>query len=507
MKYLALDTNIYLDMVVSRNKSHKSESYNQMQKLLDYGEIRLLVPAVIITEVKRHLDQEIEKIYEELKRIKKSVEGLYWINNVEEMRAFTTSIPAVKTGIKELHSLFEANKNQYISDAHALFNKLFEHKNVIILEETQNILHRADKRKLHKKRPFHYNEPDKDSIADAVIIETLINIKDYNNLINFTPDDQLFFISRNTADFSDKQQNTALHSDIKESLGLSELTEQFNYRIHFTKTLLEDFKDETEHAGFLEELEQERARELYGELEYEEIARNREAGGLIPLSANWEEIISERPEIYEMMKFLNECKENLLSNFAGFSEDYFEAIETIRGLDLGEAQSLINSFNNIEAGTLNLNGNLEEMQDEILGLFTDRINLNPEDFDSEEMWKCEEVFDFTEDLLEFKDFDNQNFRVYVVGELNPEDGGSDTIQIKLVDNIRNNSDSSYGVIDVVYGYLNFDEDGNPSDGLSDEFNIHLENILEACEEIYNQINNQIEEEKTTLDYLKNSMGL
>ncbi|MGN7942247.1 PIN domain-containing protein [Virgibacillus sp. 6R] len=321
MKYLALDTNIYLDMVVSRNKGHKSESYNQMQKLLDFGEIRLLVPSIIITEVKRHLDTEIEKIFNELKDIKKRVEGLYWINNVEEMRAFTALIPAVKTGIKDLHSLFEEKKNQYISDAHALFNKLFEHENVIILEETPNILHRANIRKLHKKRPFHYNDTKKDSIADAVIIETLINIKE-NDSINFTQDDQIFFIARNPKDFSEQQQNSELHSDIKESLDLAELTNQFNYRIHFTKTLLDDFRDEIEHAGVLEELEHERERELYEEFEYEEMERNREAGGLISLSADWEQIIIDLPKVDKMMEYLNECKENLLSDFESFSEDY-----------------------------------------------------------------------------------------------------------------------------------------------------------------------------------------
>lgn len=88
MKYLALDTNIYLDMIVSRNKSHKPEAYEQMKKLLDYGEIRAVVPSIIIREVNRHIENEIEKINSHLKLIKKNVESLYWINNVEEMQIF-----------------------------------------------------------------------------------------------------------------------------------------------------------------------------------------------------------------------------------------------------------------------------------------------------------------------------------------------------------------------------------------------------------------------------------
>src|SRR5690606_42123109 len=90
---------------------------------------------------------------------------------------------------------------------------------------------------------------------------------------------------------------------------------------------------------------------------------------LISLSANWDEIICEHPEVYKMMEFFNECKENLFSNFERFSEEYFDIMETIGGLSLGNAQSAINNFNNIEAGTLNINANLEVMQDDILDLF------------------------------------------------------------------------------------------------------------------------------------------
>lgn len=504
MKYLALDTNIYLDMVVSRNKSHKSESYYQMLKLLDYGEIRLLVPSVIITEVKRHIDHEINKIYENLKRIKKSVDSLYWINNVEEMKAFSTSIPTVKSGINDLHILFEANKNKYISDADELFNNLFSHRNVKILEETEEILFKANKRKLHKKRPFHYNEPDKDSIADAVIIETLINIKD---LIDFTDDDQLFFISRNTVDFSEKQQVSMLHEDIKRSLRTSGVIEQFHYSIHFTKTLVHDFKNETENAGVLEELQKERELELYEELDFEEIERNREAGGLTSLSANWDEIISEHRQVLDLLQTLNDYKEDLLATFEAFSDDYFEMIELIENLDLVSAQSVVNSFNHIENNELRISSNLEEMIEEILDLFTSRVNINPEDFEVEKMWKCEEVFDLSKDLLEFKDFNDQSYRIYVKGELNPEDRGHDTIEINLHDNITGKSGIGSGAIEISYGYLNFDEDGHAADGLQEEIDVHLENVLETSSEVYEQINNQIEMQSSTLEYLKNSMGL
>ena len=51
-----------------------------------------------------------------------------------------------------------------------------------------------------KKRPFHYGGKDnnKDSIADAIIIESLINIK---SLIDISNEDYIYFISRNPTRF------------------------------------------------------------------------------------------------------------------------------------------------------------------------------------------------------------------------------------------------------------------------------------------------------------------
>ena len=40
MKFLMLDTNIYINMIVARDKSHKSESYEKLKNLFEYGEIK-----------------------------------------------------------------------------------------------------------------------------------------------------------------------------------------------------------------------------------------------------------------------------------------------------------------------------------------------------------------------------------------------------------------------------------------------------------------------------------
>lgn len=501
MKYLALDTNIYLDMVVSRDRTHESDSYNQMEKLLDYGEIKLIVPAIVITEINRNLNNEIEKVFQHLKSIKKSVNELYWINNVEEMKIFKENVPSVQEQIKKLHRLYEENKNQYLIDAQNLFEKLFIHKNVIIIEENQEIIFKANQREIHKKRPFHYNQ--KDSIADAVIIETLVNIKKV--IPTFSTEDNLYFITRNYKDFSSEKNKEELHSDIQKSIQTVNFSEQFNYRVFFSKTLLEDFKEEAEHVGVLEELQLERDRELIEDLKYEEIESSRQAGGLSSLYLDWEEKISELTELQEMMSIFNRYTDTLTGNFESFAEDYFEIIEKIEKINHTGLISTVNNFNKVEPGIFSLNGTAEEMRDEILELLTDRISINPEYFDSDEMWNSEEVFQSSTNLLTFKNFDEKNYEISVDGELNPENGGSDSLVIKYEDEIKGSMNYENGVIDINYGYLNFNEDGNAADGEQEDIQIFLDDILNATEEIFDYINNQIQKEHQNLQYLRKSL--
>lgn len=471
MKYLILDTNIYLDMIVSRTKGHKSDSYDHMQKLLDYDEIKLIVPAVVVTETKRHLGSEIKKVKTHLQKINSNIKNLYWINKIEELETFNNNIKAMKEVASNLLQSFKVE--EYISDAHSLFDRLFGHDNVLILEETSNILAQSNRRRLHKKRPYHYNEKEKDSFADAVIIETLLNLEDYKELIDLKEDDKLYFVSQNTKDFSDEVDNNSLHPDILESLKLKALDDQFNYRIHFTKTLLEDFREEIESAGLREELEDLWEEELIEEFRKEEIARNRESGGLRSLSADWYEIVSEKPEIYDLLSYFTEVKEELERHYASYSEDFYEVLEFLNSMTP------------------------EDLRDKCLDKFWEVISLDPDDYTIEELWKCDDYFHWNGDILEFKDFDNKLFNISVEGKLNPQNGEIDTILVKA--NNSRTKESIFGEIEVTYGYLNFDENEQAADGLQDRIDFSLGSICEAVENEQNFILGQIEDAKEILD--------
>lgn len=54
MNYILLDTNIIIDMVVDRRNQINNKLLSKFIKLLDYGEVRLIVPEIIRTETYRH---------------------------------------------------------------------------------------------------------------------------------------------------------------------------------------------------------------------------------------------------------------------------------------------------------------------------------------------------------------------------------------------------------------------------------------------------------------------
>lgn len=88
MKYLLLDTNIYIDMIVSRENSHIPESYSNLKDILYFTDTILLVPNIIKHELFRHIENEIEKIGKDLNNSKHIIDKLYWINESSELKEF-----------------------------------------------------------------------------------------------------------------------------------------------------------------------------------------------------------------------------------------------------------------------------------------------------------------------------------------------------------------------------------------------------------------------------------
>lgn len=488
MKYLMLDTNIYIDMIVSRNGDHKPESYSQLLKLLNYGEIKLIVPKIVITEVFRHLNTEIEKIGKAIGDIRSKANKLYWVNHVEELERFNDNLRPVKKGINDLVDEFNASKEKYKFDYENLLNKLFKHKNSIILTENPDIIFKATQRKVHQIRPFHYNEVDKDCMPDSIIIESLINIED---LMDLNVDDTIYFISRNPADFSDDKDKNILHSDIQSSIDSRGLTDRVHYSTLFTRTLLYDFQSELENVGLIEEFEAELEQETQAMIEEsyaDQEDMERESAGLSSLSSDYVEKISEYDEITGLFELLQEMQNDISIKYDEYLESYSIFEEELKNKGLEELQELIEK-NPIIQVIIDDCTNEDDIKDGIIN-FVNWQTCGNDELRLLEEFKIQDYFGLNETLATFYDINNNYYRLKTVGYLDPTNDHTDDIQIMLYkDNILIVED----YIEVYYGYITFDDDGNVDDGAEENIDVNIDRIIEKLTDIKDKIISTLDE--------------
>jgi len=485
MKYLIIDTNIYIDMVVSRNESNKAESYNQLMKLLDYGEVKLIVPKIVITEVFRHINNEIDKVGQSISMMKSKAKSLYWINHIEDLVRFNRNLKPIKSGINALVDEFNSNKDKYKEECKELFDNLFNDDNSIILEENQSIIFNATQRKVHKRRPFHYGgkkDNDKDSMADSIIIETLINI---DELLELNIDDKIYFISRNPVDFSDKGDKNLLHEDIIEDLELKGLLGRVNYRLLFTKTLVEDFKDEIEAAGLTAQLELEVEYERKEDIKESYCLQEdmeRESVGLSSLSSDYEERLCDLDEIRALMDLLEEMKNDIQKKCEEFSLAYYDLEEVLGDKSIESLEELIrdDSLMQVIIGEYD---DKDGIKDEILSL----INWKVGDecyADFGEYFKNEDYFSLNTTLATFHNSQNSEYMIKTVGYLDQTSDYSDDVYIRLY---KESTLLAEGKIIIYYGYIEFNDDGNVGDGAAEDISMNIDNIIDKLLDIKNLI--------------------
>lgn len=475
-------------MFVCRDQSHKAESYNHLIKLLNYGEIRVIIPNIVMTEVFRHLNSEIDKIGTEIGNIKTKTNNLYWINNVEELEKFKEKVKHVKKGINELNDEFSRNIENYKDKSRELLKKLFQNDNAIIINETEGLVFKATQRKIHKKRPFHYNKKDKekDSMADAIIVETLINI---NDLMTLEADDEIFFLSRNPEDFSSDMDKFLLHKDIKVSLELNGIANRVHYRLLFTKMLLEDFTEETEHVGLIEELEAEAKQDEEMEIEENinwEIESSRQAGGLSSLSSDYETTISELDSIANLMDMFGEIRSEIVKKYESYSELYYFLDEELVKRDFDGLTGLVSNYNSqsplIE---LDIQGYDDEgdITGEILWL-VHYLCFEEDEYNPKDMVKFQDYFELNATLATIYDTDGVQYRLDTSGDIRPLNDNEDTIYLELY---RDNVKIKKGEVRLYYGFLNFNDDGNAADGAEESIEVEIDNVVEELEYIKTKI--------------------
>lgn len=482
MKYLFLDTNIYIDMIVSRNKSHTADSYELLKKLLEFNKVKILLPDIIEKELERNLIKEVENIGQKVKFAKAAIDSAYWLNHVEQIELYNQKITPLKMNLGSLNDEFNKNKVQYFQDASDKINNLFENENVVSINSSDELILKIQKRKIFKLCPFHIE--GKDSFGDALIVETLINIKDY---VTLNSEDQIYFITGNTKDFSDKANKETIHPDIDNDLKEIGINEQVYYRTFYTKTLLNDFKDEIIEAEILEEIIESQIEEekLRSEIEIQDqINLNRESIGLDSLydEEYYIEEINNFNDIKDFINVLNLNTTHLIEKIETLNDIYENLMNEIRNIE----------FNKLESKVLTYNCNSPFLQiDYSSGNVEEHLYVSIESFIRNNFYPIDELQEIIDSLslsdyfkigqmLTMQDVFKNKITVKVSGALDPADYGMDYLDIFVE---KNNVRLNNSFIKIIYGFAEYDEDGGVADAQDLTIEYNIENVKDDFIEI------------------------
>lgn len=314
-----------------------------------------------------------------------------------------------------------------------------------MIEENNNVLANVTKRKIYKIKPFNSN--NKDSSADATIIEIILNIEDF--IEDFDEDDKVYFISRNYSDFAYKENKDTLHGDIAKDIE-TKLGNKFYFSCYFTKTLLSEFKEEINLAGLeIEQLEAEAEAEKLLNYKYF-VDLDRENIGLNALNASqYEYKIIDNYQMHQLIETIN---------------DYFQHIN--------EKRNNLYDFE-LPEGNPDLISEIEYKYSSLD--FIDDIELN-------------EVF-LNYDIFTITSFNDNNYYLRIEGDLFPSNDDFDFLTVNLY---KNKDVISSGSIEIYYGFVEVEDSGNVGNASEESITFNLYKIYEGLKELTDQINHHID---------------
>lgn len=233
MDYLALDTNIFINMCLKRTESVTAPCYKSLKQLLDEDRIRLVLPEIVKVEFKRNVEPEFRNSRRFIHQVIKDLNKIVFPLDITDGEYSWSEIDRLKREItNNLQEILEKFKAMDITKQIAPIQQIMQHRNTEEILTSDELIIKAYKRVLEKKAPAHKDR--KRSEGDCLIVESLIQHFSNKNDIG-----KAFFISYNKDDFTDPEdeKREKLHPDLKpafDALGIK-------YDPHLAKILKEEF--------------------------------------------------------------------------------------------------------------------------------------------------------------------------------------------------------------------------------------------------------------------------
>ena len=482
MKYLLFDTNIYINMIVNRRNNISTKLITDFAALVAVGGIEIILPEIVKYETHKHLEEEIDAIGSLLDGQISGIKKLYWLTGFQEDEI---DIEAYKRKaqrpLQELLDIFNRQHSKYSSDLKESIENIFDSEHTKVVDTSEELIQRVMKRKIYKKAPLHKDE--KESLADALIAEILIGIKSY---INLNDNDTIYFVTENYRDFSlDKNNKENFHPHIEDDLEVAGFRSQVKLINSFAKLIACELQDEIKNAH-MELMFDEDALDDYFDLDKEA----REMAGLSSLSGfqdYMEEYVSEHDQAQEIISVFEEISDEITKIEDAFAQ-YDDLLSVIEFEKLD--QERITSFQQ------NMGIEREECSVED---FKDQLNVF--------MGETETEFQRLPDYLKVGEnikISTPSEKIFELSwsdyELNPESGESHTVFLQLINSGIVIIESH---IEITYGYMNFDEDGNAADGCDEDIEVNFDEVILALKEILKEYQEFIGKHNHILDLIKN----
>lgn len=484
MKYVLLDTNIVIDMVIDRRNQVTDTILSSFIKLLDYNEIRLIVPEIVKVETKRHLDEELALVGKQLHKVMKNIDDLYGVATYTidglDIREYKRHS---KQELAKAYDMYERHEAKYKKELAKTIDMVFDHSNSLVIDCDDFLSNAVTKRRIFKQAPFHIEK--KESYGDGLIAEILINLGRY---VPLTPSDEILFVTGNYTDFCvGKAAKTTLLPDIVDDIKKAGVPCPVICVNTFGQLVGDQLKENVEAANLSDEFAKE-LQEQYEE-EMEQLAMevrdmDRESVDLTPMGdydSKLEEDLVNSEFVTDMVKIFDELNE-IYCTFQNECCDTFyeELIEKVKYASILEIPEVLLKFKNV----------------------FDQFDFLPsidEDFTTEDLITVLEWLDKQLKLMEdisaidgLPDNICYGDTIYIKNSqfntlkfcldglfISPDEGSSEDINMWICDS--SGEKLAYGCVSVTYGFIDLDDDGGIGDGISDDISYDYKNIIDVLE--------------------------
>ena len=167
MKYLLLDTNVFINLSFDRNDAVKPKELEGLLKLLNSGEMKLILPEIVECEYKRNIEGEFKRAKIDVSQLKNKLEHMVVPTGSDGNGKECTDLK--NKLVDTAHQLCGVLKDFNLDDHIMPVKEMLSHRNTKKIKIDNALILEGYRRIIERKAPSHSD----DQLNDNIIIETI----------------------------------------------------------------------------------------------------------------------------------------------------------------------------------------------------------------------------------------------------------------------------------------------------------------------------------------------